>query len=106
MTSLTGNLGPTGMQKEKVPTGYRKGTINQFTPEQFQLLNQMIGQIGPNSYTSRLAGGDQSTFGEMEAPALQQFSGLMGGLASRYSGAGMGARRSSGFQNESSSAAS
>ena len=42
----------------------------------------------------------------MEAPALKQFSGLQGNLASRFSGMGSGARRSSGFQNTSNQAAS
>jgi hypothetical protein len=35
---------------------------------------------------------------------MRQFSALQGGLASRFSGAGMGARRSSGFQNTASQA--
>jgi hypothetical protein len=42
----------------------------------------------------------------MEAPAMQQFNELQGGLASRFSGMGTGARHSSGFQNASTSAAS
>jgi len=43
----------------------------------------------------------------MEAPALRQFSGLQSNLASRFSGmGGLGARRSSGFQNTMNSAAS
>jgi hypothetical protein len=41
----------------------------------------------------------------MEAPALRQFNQLQGNLASRFSGQGMGARRSSGFQNASSAVA-
>jgi hypothetical protein len=53
-----------------------------------------------------LAGGDQSAFEQMEAPALRQFQGLQGQLASRFSGMGTGARRSSGFQNTANQAAS
>lgn len=97
----------TGAIKEKIPKGYSKGSIQNFTPEQMSLFSQMFGQVGPDSYLSKLAGGDQATFDQMEAPALRQFSGLQGGMASRFSGmGGLGARRSSGFQNTMNSAAS
>src|SRR5260221_8262625 len=43
----------------------------------------------------------------MEEPALRQFSQLQGGLASRFSGmGGLGARKSSGFQNTANQFAS
>ncbi len=77
-----------------------------FDPKQMDLYNEMFNTVGQDSYLSRLAGGDESLFGEIEAPALKQFSGLQGGLASRFSGAGMGSRRSSGFQNTANQAAS
>ena len=97
----------TGAVKEKIPSGYKKGSLQQFTPEQMNLFQQMFGQVGPESYLSKLAGGDQSTFGEIEAPAMRQFSGLQGNMASRFSGmGGLGARKSSGFQNTMNSAAS
>lgn len=86
--------------------GYKTGQLQRFTPEQMELFRSMFSQVGPESYTGRLAAGDESLFQEMEAPALRQFSGLQGGLASRFSGMGMGARRSSGFQNTSNQAAS
>lgn len=73
--------------------------FQQFTPEQMGLLQQMMGMIGPDSFLSKIAGGDEEAFAQMEAPALRQFSGLQGNLASRFSGMGMGARNSSGFQN-------
>jgi len=96
-----------GSMREKIPSGYKKGMMQQFTPEQMQLFQQMFGQVGPESYLSKLAGGDQSMFGEIEAPALRQFSALQGNLASRFSGmGGLGARKSSGFQNTMNSAAS
>ncbi len=71
----------------------------------------MFSHLGPDSFLSRLAGGDQSSFEQMEAPALKQFSGLQGNIASRFSGGGggqgaMSSRRSSGFQNSMSSASS
>ena len=57
-----------------------------------------------------MASGDESLFNEMEAPALRQFSGLLGNLANRGaagSGRGsLGTLRSSAFQNQQSSAAS
>ena len=102
MTSLTGNpnpmAGPTGKIGSRVK-GYKVGQIQQFTPEMMDLYQQMFGHLGPESQTSRLAMGDQSTFDELEAPALKQFSGLQGNIASRFSGMGQGARKSSGFQN-------
>lgn len=97
--------GPVG-RNNKVPKGYSLGQLDQFTPEQHNLFQQMFGQLGPDSFLSKLAGGDEETFNQMEAPALKQFSGLQGGLASRFSGMGSGARRSSGFQNTSNQAAS
>lgn len=95
-----------GMAGDKVPSGYKQGQLQNFTPEQMKLLQQLMNQIGPDSYTSRLAGGDQSLFDEMEAPAKRQFQGFLGNLASRFSGVGLGARKSSGFYNTANSAAS
>lgn len=101
MSSIYGNKGPTG----KV-AGYKVGQIQQFTPEQMDLFRRMFSNIGPDSYLSRLAGGDESLFAEMEAPALRQFSGLQGNIASKFSGMGAGARHSSGFQNTMNQASS
>lgn len=86
--------------KDITPKGYSKGQLRQYTPEQFQLLERLIGQTKPDSYLSKLAGGDQSLFEEMERPALRQFAGLQGNIASRYAGRGTGGLKSSGFQNE------
>lgn len=99
---MTGNK----MQKNKVPSGYRHGQLQNFTPEQFQLFQQMFGRLGPESFLGRLASGDQSQFEQLEAPAMRQFQGLQGQLASRFSGMGTGARRSSGFQNVANQATS
>jgi len=96
--------GPVG-RNNKVPKGYSLGQLDSFTPEQHNLFQQMFGQLGPDSFLSRLAGGDEETFNQIEAPALKQFAGLQGGLASRFSGMGTGARKSSGFQNTSNQAA-
>jgi hypothetical protein len=106
-TGMNPTMNNTGAMKENIPKGYTKGSIQQFTPEQMQLFQQMFGNVGPDSYLSKLAGGDQATFDQMEAPALRQFSGMQGNLASRFSGmGGLGARKSSGFQNTANSAAS
>jgi hypothetical protein len=86
------------------PEGYQQGKIQQFDKRQTQLYNQNFEHLGPDSYLSRLAGGDESLYADMEAPALRQFSELQGGIASRFSGQGMGGRRSSGFQNTMSAA--
>ncbi len=95
---MSSMVGQRGMQ-ERIPKGYEKGSINQFTPEQMQLFQQGIGNVSPDSFTARLAAGDQGAFNEAEAPALRQFGELQGNIASRFSGMGMGGRHSSGFQN-------
>jgi hypothetical protein len=95
-----------GGPNDKVPQGYRVAQLDQFTPEQLKLFKQMFGHLGPDSYLGRLAAGDESYFDEIEAPALRQFSGLQGNIASKYSGMGSGGRRSSGFQNEMTAAGS
>lgn len=96
----------TGGMGNKIPKGYQEGRLQQFTPEQMQLFQSLFSNIGPNSQLSKLAGGDQESFNQLEAPAMQQFAGLQGGLASRFSGMGMGGRRSSGFQNTANQATS
>lgn len=110
MNSLSGSTGMSGSatgMKEKRPHGYQKFSMQQFTPEQIELFRQMIGQLGPEGFLAKLAGGDESLFNQMETPALRQFSELQGGLASRFSGMGdLGARNSSGFQNAGTAAAS
>jgi hypothetical protein len=98
-------VGPSGKAGNVIPKGYKASQLAQMTPEQMQLLQQRIGELGPDSYLAKLAGGDQSIFNQIEAPAMQQFSALQGGMASRFSGGGgqaqggLSSRRSSGFQN-------
>jgi len=110
MSSLQGSMpfrGPTGEGLgNKTPKGYSMGRIQNFTPQQMQLFQQLFSNVSPDSFTSRLAGGDQSAFEQMEAPALRQFGALQGNIASRFSGMGSGARRSSGFQNTQTQGAS
>jgi len=96
---MQGNM---GMTKMKAPSGYK--AFQQFSPEQMQLFQQMFSRVAPDSYLSRLAGGDEEIFNQVEAPAMKQFNALQGNLASRFSGMGMGSRRSSGFQNTTNQA--
>ncbi|SRR5258708_850279 len=91
---------------DKVPKGYKTGQLQQYTPEQLQLFSQAFSHLGPDSFLSKLASGDQSQFAQLEAPALRQFGALQGNIASRFSGMGMGGRHSSGFQNTQNQAAS
>jgi hypothetical protein len=109
------NYGPAGMPSQgsaatgkpkwagdKIPSGYKTAQLQQFTPEQLGLFQQMFGQVGPDSYLSRLAGGDEATFNQIEAPAMRQFQGLLGQAGSRFSGlapGAMSARHGSGFNN-------
>lgn len=106
MRDNTGSMARGGSTGDIIPKGYRKGQLQQFTPEQMQLFQQLFGHVGPDSYLSRLAGGDQSLFDEMEAPAHRDFQGALGQLASRFSGMGTGGRHGSGFQNTATAAAS
>lgn len=103
------NYGPVGMNAQgtsagrpqwagdKIPSGYKTAQLQQFTPEQMQLYQQGFKHLAPDSYLSRLAGGDESFFNEMEAPAKREFQGILGEAGSRFSGLGMGARKGSGF---------
>lgn len=114
LTGAGGYYGPAGstagqkMAGNIIPKGYRQGQIQQFTPEQMNLFRQMFSQVGPESFLSKLAGGDQSQFEALEAPAMRQFGQLQSQIASRYSGVdpgAMSARRGSGFQGAQTSAA-
>ena len=107
MSSMSGYKGSTGFGAgNKIPAGYKQGQMQQFTPEQMKLFQSLFGMIGPDSYLSKLAGGDESLFAEMEAPAMRQFGEFQGDLASRFSGMGMGSRKGSGFANAMTQGAS
>lgn len=97
-SSLYGSKGM-APQGDVIPKGYKEGQIRQFDNNQMDLYKRLFSQVGPDSYLSRLAGGDQEMFDQIEQPALKQFSALQGNIGSRFSGMGQGARNSSGFQN-------
>jgi hypothetical protein len=86
--------------------GFKTGQMQQFTPEQMQLFQQMFGHLGPDSFLGRLASGDESQFEAMEAPAWSDFQSGLGQLGSRFAGMGSGSLKSSGFKNTGTAAAS
>lgn len=85
--------------KNRTPSGYSSGQVQNFTPEAMQLYQQLFQHVSPGSYLSRLAGGDEDIFNQIEKPAMRQFNQLQGQNASRFSGMGLGARKGSGFMN-------
>lgn len=91
---------------EKRPHGMQPYSYQQFTPEQMQLLQSLYPHLIEGSYLSKLAGGDEEAFREMEAPAWRNFEESMGQLGSRFSGMGMGAQKGSGFNMAGTQAAS
>ena len=101
MSSMSGNRGYGG---DRIPSGYKAAQLQNFTPQMMGLFEQLMGLLGPDSYLSKLAGGDEQAYAEMEEPALRQFAGQQGSLASRFSGMGTGGRKSSGFQNTANQA--
>ena len=43
-----------GLNGSKVPEGYQQGRIQQFTPGQISLFQNMLGNLGPNSFLNKL----------------------------------------------------
>ena len=101
MSSLSGSRGYGG---DVIPKGFKAAQLQNFTPGMMKIFEHMMGQLGPDSYLSGLANGDEQAYAEMEEPALRQFAGMQGNLASRFSGMGTGGRKSSGFQNTANQA--
>lgn len=86
--------------------GYNQYQVQNFDKNQMGLYKKLFDLVGPQSFLSLLAQGDEGMFSQLEAPALRQFAGTQGNIASRFSGAGTGGRQSSGFQNSMNQAAS
>lgn len=112
MSSLIGSRGmpgATGAVRELANTGYNQVSLDR--PEQRELFNQLYGgglkgtQAGLENLSNLAGGGSEEYWRQLEAPALRQFGELQGNIASRFSGAGMGGRRSSGFHNAMGGAA-
>jgi hypothetical protein len=88
--------------RDRVPKGFSLAQLSQYTPEQMSLFKRMFSDVDQDSYLSKLAGGDESYFDELEAPAWRQFQEAQGQLGSRYSQLAPGALSSqngSGFKN-------
>ena len=90
----------------KIPSGYKRGYMQQFDPNQMKLYESLFSQLGPESFLSQIAGGDLSQLEQMEAPAWRDLARSQDVLASRFSGmAGgqgqrmLGGQKSSGFRN-------
>lgn len=102
--------GSTGSRPPKTNiTGYKQHQVQNFTPEQMQIFQQIFGGLqgglgGGLDYLSKLAGGDEEAFGQMEAPQYSSFNKLLGQIGSRFGD--IGAVGSSAFQNATSGAAS
>ena len=98
---------PPSFSGDKLPKGYKARQMQNYTPEQMQLFNQMFGYVSPESYLGQMAQGNQGFFDQMEAPALRQYQQSIGNLSSRFSaGSGsrsLGGRHSSGFLNTATS---
>ncbi len=98
--------GSTGAnQGSKKIAGYNLTTLPTMSAETKQLYDYLLSNFPKEGLakglglTGRVAGGDQGAFDELEAPAYSAFDRFSGQTASRFSGEGMGARNSSGFQN-------
>lgn len=97
MAAYAPNAGPSGNVTGLKGTGYNQVRLENLSPQQKNLFSSLFAHATPDSITSRLATGDPSQYGELEAPALRQFQQLIGGLSSQFGGAGL--RRSSAYQN-------
>jgi hypothetical protein len=82
-----------------IPEGFEVAQLSNFDKNQKNVYKNQFQHLSPDSYLSKLAGGDQALYDELEAPAIKQFGQFQGNTASRFSGMGLGARNSSGFQN-------
>jgi hypothetical protein len=97
------NQAPTGMapQKAKIP-GYKHRQIPNMTPAMMELMQALTQGLTPGAasgtdFLSKLAGGDESMFEQLEAPAYAAFEKLLGQTGTRFSD--LGARDSSYFEN-------
>lgn len=83
-------------------SGHNLKSIPNFTPQQMQLFQSLLGGVGQGGnqglgYLSKLAGGDEASFQQQEAPAYAAFNKSLGQIGSRFSQ--FGAQDSSAFQN-------
>ncbi len=105
MSAPTGTASPSGNI-----SGYKLKQVSNFTPEMQNLFKMLLGGTqgglggGGLDWLSKLAGGDEASFQQTEAPMHNAFNQKLGDIGSRF--ANMGAVDSSAFQNATSGAAS
>lgn len=83
-------------------SGYELAQTPNFTPEMNNLFKKLLssfsGGAGQSAdFLSKIAGGDESTFNKLEAPAFTNFDKALGKLSGKF--AQFGAGDSSAFQN-------
>jgi len=76
--------------------------VPQFNPGQMNLFQSLLGGVQPGStqgldFLSKLAGGNEEMFNQLEAPAFSNYQKTLGDLGSRF--AQFGGVDSSAFQN-------
>lgn len=106
MSSMSGMSKSSGLQG----SGYQQLNVPRMGQQGQDIWQQLYkgsqgGVASSLQGLSDLAGGDQSKFSALEAPAMRQLNELQGNISSRFSGMGSGARRSSGHQNTQNAAA-
>lgn len=106
MSSMSGMSTSAGLKG----SGYQQLSVPKMSQQGQDIWQKLYsgsqGGVGSSLQgLSDIAGGDQSKFAELEAPAQRQLQEMQGGIASRFSGMGSGARRSSGHQNTQTGAA-
>lgn len=87
----------------KTPKGYDTYQLPTMEPAVHDWFTKLMGSSGQGALSGmenlkKLAGGDESYFQQLEAPAFRQFEGSMGQMGSRFAGMGMGANKSSGMR--------
>jgi len=96
--------------RDIIPKGTNVAQLSQFTPEQMQLLQSLFPHLSPDSFLSQIAGGDEASFDQMEAPAHRMFNEKLGQLGAQFSGGSgpgsLGLAGSSGYGNAQTAAAS
>lgn len=102
---IKSSFGPAGsiLGKGKI-AGYKYAQLPTMSPDQMNFFKSLLGQSQQGAgqgvdYLSKLAGGDQGMFEQMEAPAYSALQKAGSQLGSQFSGMGMGGQQSSGFQN-------
>ena len=84
MTSPSGSAPP----KTHI-SGYKQHQMQNFTPEQMELFQKLLSSVSGGSqqgldYLSKLAGGDEGIFQQIERPAYEAFNRTSGDIAVSY----------------------